>query len=155
MGENLPGTRLAERLLSRPEGATMDELIAATGGPQYNVLRRLEAKGYAIRKVKEGRATRYHVVPPARASVRLSVSQKGQVTLPRDMRERLGVASGGILNATVEGDRVVISGKSGSIADLFGVLRRPGTRSRSIDEIEEGIAAGAVNRTKLGLRSRQ
>lgn len=46
MDERLPGSRQAEKLLTSAEGATMDELIAATGGPQYNLLRRLEAQGY-------------------------------------------------------------------------------------------------------------
>ena len=36
---------LAEQMLTAQSGATMDEIIAATGGPQYNVLRKLEARG--------------------------------------------------------------------------------------------------------------
>ena len=65
MNEHLPGTKLAERLLARPNGATMAEIIAATGGPQYNVLKKLEGRGYRIRKVKEGKETRYFAEPPA------------------------------------------------------------------------------------------
>ena len=57
MNENVPGTKLAERLLTRPNGATMTEIIGAAGGPQYNVLKKLEARGYRIRKIKEGNET--------------------------------------------------------------------------------------------------
>ena len=39
MNEHVPGTKLAERLLTRPQGATMAEIIARDGGPQYNVLK--------------------------------------------------------------------------------------------------------------------
>ncbi len=151
---DVPGTKLAERLFMRAEGATMDEVIAATGGPQYNVLRRLEAKGCVVRKTREGRATRYHVIAAPRSSVRIAVSARGQLTLPKDLRETLGVASGGALHATVEDGCIVISGVSQGIADLFGVLRRPGMRPRSIEEIEEGTARGAVERTKRALRSK-
>ena len=55
MNEHLPGTKLAEQLLTQPGGATMAEIIAAAGGPQYNVLKKLEARGYRIRKIKEGK----------------------------------------------------------------------------------------------------
>ena len=36
---------LAEQMLTAQSGATMDEIIAATGGPQYNVLRILRGAG--------------------------------------------------------------------------------------------------------------
>jgi sugar-specific transcriptional regulator TrmB len=65
MNKHVPGTKLAERLVTKPGGATMAELIAATGGPQYNVLKRLEARGYRVRKVKEGKETRYFAAAPA------------------------------------------------------------------------------------------
>src|SRR5580700_8725337 len=97
MDERLSGPAQAEKLLTSTQGATMDELIAATGGPQYNLLRRLEAQGYKIRKVKEGRATRYRAVAPRETAFEMQVSRKGQITLPKDIRERLGVRGGGRL----------------------------------------------------------
>ncbi len=72
-----PGSKAAERLLIRPAGATMDELIAATGGPQYNVLRRLEARGYAVRKLREGRVTRYSRVGARKAIRRTHRESEG------------------------------------------------------------------------------
>lgn len=155
MDKHLPGTKIAEQLLSRSGGASMDEIIAATGGPQYNVLRRLKAKGYTIRTAKEGRATRYHAVAPGRPSHELTVSARGQVVLPKDMRERLGIAAGGKVRAEIDGDKVVIARKTTSIADLAGLLHRPGMRARSLEEIEAGIAAGAVESAMRGLKRRK
>jgi AbrB family looped-hinge helix DNA binding protein len=135
---------LAEQMLVADKGATMDEIIAATGGPQYNVLRKLEARGYRIRKLKEDRATRYWAEPPKTHYFQLHVAPNGQTTLPRPLRDRLGVAAGGKLEAVVEGDRIAIRPKTRSITELFGILHRPGMRARTLEEIEAGIAAGAV-----------
>ena len=153
MDEHVPGTKIAERLFSRPEGATMAEVVAATGGRQHNLLERLKAKGYTIRSRKEGRTTRYWAEPPADRYVDLTVSNKGQVTLPKEFRERLGVRPGGKLRAEVKDDRIVLTRKSGGIDDLFGILHRPGMRPRTLKEIEEGIVAGATERTLRALKS--
>ncbi|MEJ2435479.1 MAG: hypothetical protein P8Y53_20865, partial [Pseudolabrys sp.] len=57
MDERTNKAKLAEQMLTRPGGATMREIIAATGGPQYNKLKQLEGLGYAVSKAKEGRET--------------------------------------------------------------------------------------------------
>ncbi len=142
-----PGSKIAERLLARPEGATMDEIIAATGGPQYNVLRRLEARGYAVRKVREGRGTRYFVKPPANPTYEFSVSGKGQVTLPKGLREEMGVYEGQKLEASVENGNLVIKKKTGSIRDMIGILGPPPNgKHLTLKEIDEAIAQAAVDR---------
>ena len=151
----IPGTKMAERLFVRSEGATMDEVIAATGGPQYNVLRRLEAKGCKVRKIREGRGTRYFVTPPANPSYDLTVSAKGQVVLPKALRDELRIGAGGKLKAEMQGDKIVLSAQSNSIMDLFGILHRPGMRPRTLEEIEEGIAAGAIESAMRGIKRRK
>ena len=154
MDKHLPGTKTAETLFVRPEGATMDEVIAATGGPQYNVLRRLEAKGYTVRKVREGRATRYFAQPPANPSYDLTVSERGQVVLPKDLRDRLGISAGGKLEARVEVGGITIRAKTRGIADLIGMLHRPGMRPLSLDEMDNAIAEGVTERA-TGTRTRK
>ncbi len=144
MNDSLAGTKHAEKLFTGRSGATMDEVITATGGPQYNVLRRLEAKGYTIRKTKEGRATRYYAQPPDKMVYDMSVNRKGQVTLPERMRAALGIEPGRTLRAVVDGGRLVIETRKSSIDDLFGILHQPGMRPRTLKEIEAGIAEGAV-----------
>lgn len=153
MNEHVPGTRIAERLMCRPEGATMAEIVAATGGPQYNVLKKLEGRGYRIRKVKEGGATRYFAEPPDVRSYEATVSRQGQVTLPKELRERLGLRAGGKLRFTLEEDgRVVASAREGpSILDFVGSLPKR-TRPVTLEEMDEAIEQGAVERY---LRSRR
>jgi AbrB family looped-hinge helix DNA binding protein len=145
MDERMPGSRQAEKLLTSAGGATMDELIAATGGPQYNLLRRLEAQGYKIRKVKEGRATRYRAVAPQQATFEMRVSRKGQVTLPKDIRERLRIRNGGNIKFVVKGDQVEMQPAQLSVTRLAGVLGKP-RRHVSLKQMDEAIVKGAAGR---------
>jgi len=140
--ENL--SKIAEGLFCRPQGATMDEVVAATGDYRYNVLRRLEAKGYVVRRKREGRATRYFAEPPEVRRFELKVAPNGQVTLPKEAREQLDVARGGRLNLTLEkGRRAVVTPASIDISDLKGILPKP-RRAATLEEIEEGIVRGAT-----------
>jgi antitoxin PrlF len=153
MAQNPPGTKLAEMLMMRPQGATMDEIIAATGGPQYNALKRLEGQGRSIRKVKENRSTRYFLGPPPPMKYDVTVTYKGQLTIPKDIRERLGLGrGGGRVRLTVEDDnRVTISAKPLRLSDLAGVLGKP-PRSLTLQEIDDAIAKGAIDRFRRATR---
>lgn len=134
----------AERLLSRPEGATMDEIVAATGNYRYNVLRRLEAKGYVVRKKREGRITRYWVEPPDTRIFELNVAASGQTTLPKEVREKLRVPRGGRLSLTLEKTgRAVVTPATIGVEELRAILPRP-KRKATLRDIEEGIARGAT-----------
>jgi antitoxin PrlF len=152
VNEHTPGTKVAEKLFARPEGATMAEVVAATGGRQHNLLERLKARGYTVRSRKEGRTTRYWATRSGNPSYEATVSSKGQITLPKEIRDRLGVRGAGKLRFVVEEDGVVLERKSATIDDLFGILHRPGMRARTIDEINEGVIKGAVSRAMRGLR---
>jgi len=146
MSAHIPATHVAERLLARPEGATMSEIIAAAGGPQYNLLKRLEGRGYTIRKVKEGSETRYFAKPPPAPCFEMTVTSQGQATIPREVRERLGVKAGGKLRLTVEEDeKVVIRPADLSIRRMFGMLGKP-RRSLTVEEMDDEIAAAVVER---------
>jgi hypothetical protein len=59
-------TYQAATLFLRPNGATMQEVKAATGGPQRNLLKKVEAKGHKVTKTTvDGangrRVTSYHI----------------------------------------------------------------------------------------------
>jgi antitoxin PrlF len=152
MDERVAKTKTAERLWTRPAGATMREVIEATGGPQYNELKRLAARGYAIRKVKEDNETRYFAVPPASPSFEATITSKGQITIPKEVREHLGARAGGKLQFTLEADgRVSVAPAMLSVRRLFGVLGKP-PRGATIKEMDEAIRRGAVERY---LRSKQ
>jgi AbrB family looped-hinge helix DNA binding protein len=146
MDEHLPGTKRAERLVTQPNGATMAEIIAATGGPQYNVLKKLEARGYRVRRVKEGKETRYFATPPAALSYEATVTSKGQVTLPKEVRERLRVRAGGKVRFTFEeGDRIAVARGGSRLSDLFGILGKP-RRHATLEQMDEAVRQGAVQR---------
>jgi antitoxin PrlF len=146
MNEHVSKAKIARDMYARPEGATMREIIAATGGPHFNELKRLAARGHAVRKVKEGNETRYFVSAPASTPVEATMTSKGQITLPKEIRERLGVRTGGKLCFAVEdGNRVVVSARPSSIQDAFGMLGKP-PRSATLEEMDEGIRRAVVDK---------
>lgn len=124
----------------------MAEIIAATGGPQYNVLKRLEARGYRLRKVKEGRETRYFADAPASPSYEATVTSKGQITLPKEVRKRLRLRAGAKVGFALKSDvSVVMRPVEHSIRDMFGILGKP-PRSLTLEEMDEVIKQAAVDR---------
>lgn len=78
-----------------------------------------------------------------------TVTDKGQVTVPKEIRDRTGIAPGTRLDFEVLEDgtlrvRVLARGAD----NLFGLLQRPDTAARSIEEMDEGIAAAAEERNR-------
>lgn len=78
-----------------------------------------------------------------------SMTDKGQVTVPKDIRDRLGIAAGSKLDFEVQDDgtirvRVLVRGAD----NLFGLVHRRGTAPRSIDAMDEGIAAAVKARNR-------
>lgn len=145
MNEHVPGTKIAERLFSRPQGATMAEVVAATGGRQHNLLERLKAKGFTVRSRKEGPTTRYWAKPPG--SYDVIVTSKGQVTVPQEVRHRLGVRAGGRLRFIMEDDRIVLQRPNESIDDLVGILGKP-PRRLTLEQIAEAAPKAVVEKYK-------
>ena len=146
MDERVSKSKVAERLLTRPGGATMREIIAATGGPQYNELKRLAARGYAVRKVREGNETRYFVSARGTASFEATVTDKGQITIPKDVRDQLRLHAGHKVRFSVEGaNRAVMIPVGTRLSDLAGMLGKP-KRSATLEEMDEAIRQAAVDR---------
>ena len=74
------------------------------------------------------------------------MTSKGQVTLPKEIRERLKLRHGGKVEFAIEGSgRVVVSSKQSSILDLVGILPKP-KRTVTLEEMDEAIRQGAVDR---------
>lgn len=156
MNKHIPGTKIAEQLLTRPGGATMAEIIAATGGPQYNLLKRLTALGYSIRKSKDGDSTRYFAVAPASSPIlEATITSKGQVTLPKAIRDQLRLRDGQRLRFSIDdGNRVVIVPVAKRLGELHGMLPKP-KRVISLDEIDETIGRAAVERFQRALSGKR
>ncbi len=137
---------IAEQMFVRPEGATMQEVIAATGGPQYNKLKQLEGLGYAIRKVKERGMTRYFARAPKVVYFAATLTAKGQVTIPRQVRERLRLRSGHKVEFTVESEnRAVLRPSATRLSDLAGIFSRP-KRRVTIEGMNKAVRQAAVDR---------
>lgn len=77
------------------------------------------------------------------------MSSKGQITLPKDIRDRLGLKQGDRIRFIVEDDgKVRLLPAKRDISELFGILPKP-KRALSLDEIDE-IVQTTVARHVLG-----
>ncbi len=74
-------------------------------------------------------------------STYLTVSAKGQVTLKKSVLAHLGVQPGQKLAVELRpsGGVELRPAPTGKIADAFGLLKRPGQRAVSLDEINDAI----------------
>lgn len=76
----------------------------------------------------------------------ITVSSKGQVTLPAEARRRLGIRAGTRLEVIVtHDDRLEIVRVGGSIRDLKGLLPKP-KRKLTLAAMDDAIARGAGGR---------
>ena len=63
---------------------------------------------------------------------RVRVGRRGVIVIPKDVRERLGIAEGMVLELSVEGDRIILKAR-----DLWDELRERGRRLKvDVDEAE-------------------
>jgi len=74
-------------------------------------------------------------------------TSKGQMTIPKKLRDRFNLRLGDRVEVQVVDDRIVLIPPSGGIADLASILPRP-EKSVSLAAMREAI------RTRANLRSR-
>jgi hypothetical protein len=73
----------------------------------------------------------------------LTISEEGQITLPPDVMDHLGVGSErGVLVRKLPDGRIELRAATGRISDAFGMLWREGQPTLSIEEINAAIARG-------------
>ncbi|MGQ3054072.1 MAG: AbrB/MazE/SpoVT family DNA-binding domain-containing protein [Roseateles sp.] len=66
-----------------------------------------------------------------------TLTAKGQTTIPKEIRERLGLEAGDKLVFTALSDgTVVMRAKTRSLLDLAGSLTRPGQPTVAVDEMK-------------------
>ncbi len=69
-----------------------------------------------------------------------TMTSKGQLTIPKDVREQLKLTPGTRFFVTVRNGEVVAIPKNKKLADLAGILGKPPNgKSFTIDEIDEAI----------------
>lgn len=66
-----------------------------------------------------------------------TLTAKGQTTIPKEIRERLGLEAGDKLTFTTLSDgTVVMRAKTRRLLDLAGSLTRPGQPTVAVDEMK-------------------
>ena len=70
-----------------------------------------------------------------------TVTSKGQITLPKEVREHLGLKRGDRVDFSIDpqGDIHVRATKR-RVGDLFGFLKRPGADALPLEEFDETMA---------------
>jgi AbrB family looped-hinge helix DNA binding protein len=82
-----------------------------------------------------------------------TISTKGQLTIPAQIREQLGLEPGTKVRFLVDDDgSLVLFPIQGKLDDLFGILPKPGKRL-TIKEMKATVEKAAVARAKRGARS--
>ncbi len=80
-----------------------------------------------------------------------TLTSKGRLTLPKDIRDRLGLKAGDKLSCRVAGDDAIVLRRKGlDVSDLVGVLHVPGERA-TIETMNETTKNEAVTRATSGL----
>lgn len=70
-----------------------------------------------------------------------TVTSKGQVTIPKEIRKLLRVEEGDRIDFVVEGsDRIVLRKPSRSFQSLKGLLYRKGRKPVTLEEMDQAIA---------------
>lgn len=69
-----------------------------------------------------------------------SLSSKGQITLPKAIRDLLRLKQGDRVDFVVEDGRVHLSPGTGDLRALRGLLHRPGRRPVSVEAMNAAIA---------------
>ncbi|MDR2092129.1 MAG: AbrB/MazE/SpoVT family DNA-binding domain-containing protein [Azoarcus sp.] len=75
-----------------------------------------------------------------------TVSSKGQITLPKIIRNQLGLNEGTRLDLEVVDGSLRGRPVSRTALDILGALRQPGREAVSVEEMKEAVEAAAAAR---------
>lgn len=71
-----------------------------------------------------------------------TLTSKGQLTLPKEIRDRLGWHEGDRFTVEVEGGRAILTRSKATVDDLINVLPRA-TRVRTIEDMDKAVRSRA------------
>jgi antitoxin PrlF len=80
------------------------------------------------------------------AIVQSTVTVKGQATLPKAVRDHLGLKPGDRVKFFIHPDGRVMLLPTAPISRLRGILKKPGSKPVTIEEMDDAIAEGATAR---------
>ncbi len=70
-----------------------------------------------------------------------TLTSKGQITIPKDVRDRLGLESGDRVNFIVlENGRVLMQPASVRVTELKGILYKKGRRAVTVEKMNAAVA---------------
>jgi len=78
-----------------------------------------------------------------------TVTSKGQITIPKAIREALGVHKGDRVEFREEGERIVVEAATTDLLALEGYLGEPPVRL-SVEEMAEAARAAVASRAGIG-----
>ena len=73
-----------------------------------------------------------------------SVTTKGHVTIPIELREKLGIKPGDRVGFVDEGGRIVLQRQETAIEAIFGVVKT--SKGVTLEQMEEAITVGRSRR---------
>jgi antitoxin PrlF len=83
------------------------------------------------------------------------ITSKGQVTIPLEVRQKLGLEAGSRIDFVLTSDgNVVIEPVHSSVKSLEGIFHRSGRKAVSLDEMEKAIAVEAAGGSRESTVSR-
>lgn len=69
-----------------------------------------------------------------------SVTTKGQVTIPVELREKFGIKPGDLVGFVDTGETIVLQRQESSIESVFGIVKTK--KTATLKQIDAAIAAG-------------
>lgn len=74
-----------------------------------------------------------------------TLTSKGQMTLPKAVRDDLNLKPGDQIDVVKEGGRYVLRARNRSAGELYGILHRPDEKPMSIEEMNEALGQGLAD----------
>jgi antitoxin PrlF len=84
-----------------------------------------------------------------------TLTSKGQTTVPKDIREKMGLKPGDKLYWTFVNGRAEVRARKGNLLDVAGMFYDPARKPATIAEMNEGIADEAAKSGMAGLTHRR
>lgn len=78
-----------------------------------------------------------------------TITSKGQITIPKKIRDELNLKAGDVLSFDVQNGRIIsIPSNKRKIDEAFGILYRENQEALTIEEMDEGVAEYFRNKYK-------
>lgn len=75
-----------------------------------------------------------------------TMTSKGQITVPKDVRDALGLKPGSkVVFVDIGGGQYRLLARTGELSSLSGFLHRPGQTPLTLEQMDEAIAEGAAS----------